>query len=240
MIIGDSWGVGEWPIHSKYESLKEPNGTFYRYYKMAHRGLAQYLEEAGHTVYNFSKGGDSMYRQIELAQLVLDRLNDTLRPEMLIVFYTDYLRDMTYEAQQICSTVAEIESQYMSEYHTQLSEIATTFNIPVILLGGASDIPWIDDFSEQYPGVSVACQSITNLLVNGNHRIDDPVFYVGPFHEHKMADKDKAGVTALLDKAITRHKLWEDRTDLFAPDGEHPNRNSHKILYDYLMSNNLL
>lgn len=236
VIIGDSWGAGEWP-----EKDLPP------YYEMPHRGLAQYLEEDGNTVYNLSQGGDANLPQVANLNHICERVfvPAKIKIDKVFAFKTEYTRDIeVFEENNInnITTVCELESWCNSFYYTRLSEFSIQYNIPVVLIGGCADTIWIDKFSEEYPGVTIACQSMTNLLTNNNPRIGNPAFVTnaGTIFSKEVISMDKAGVTNTIGKAIERQDQWRSRRDLFWPDGVHPNRHGHLVLYNYLRDNNIL
>ena len=130
----------------------------------------------------------------------------------------------------------------MSRYYSRLSEISQKYQVPVCVIGGVSDTMWMSKFSEEYPGVSILCQSVTNLIINNTHQTDTPVHSC--FDSTNKTDialiKKQASVqemNSVLDdvaNGIARRDVWQNNPEYFYPDGKHPNREGHKILYDFV------
>ena len=239
-IIGDSWGVGEWPPGATRI------GNFPPYTEMPHRGLAQYLEESGNTVYNLSQGGDSNASQADKLEHIYERVfvPAKIKVDRVFAFKTEYTRDkkLLEEYSNKNITFDDLTSQCNSWYYHRLSNFSTRYGIPVVLIGGLSDTIWLDRFTEEYPGVTIGCQSLVNLLINNDSRIDNPTYTVSNAFTKNLTDfsNDKEGFARLVDSAIKRKSEVSSHPNFFWPDGVHPNRAAHKILYDYLESNNLL
>jgi hypothetical protein len=118
--------------------------------------------------------------------------------------------------------------------------ISADFNVPVYVIGGLTDTLWMDQFSKEYPGVSIVCQSLTNLLLNSNPRIDLPVssMFQGDTLEQVKKLIKQSDISIMLDDVqdgVDRVGLFERNKHFFWPDGVHPNRLSQKILFDYLI-----
>lgn len=234
IIIGDSWGVGEWPDDCS------PS-----YSEMPHRGLAQYLEEAGHQVYNLSLGGDSNVSQVSNLDHMYERVFGpaNIKIDKIVAFKTEYTRDADILGECISNNItliSDLESRCNAAYYTSLSNLSARYNVPVVLIGGLSDTIWLEKFSEEYPGVTIGCQSVVNLLVNGNPRVDNPTYAVLPGSISVIDSIDKEGIIDVIDNARDRMTAMKTCPDLFWPDGSHPNRIGHALLFNYLQENELL
>tara|TARA_R110002126_G_scaffold252257_1_gene395393 strand:+ start:49 stop:741 length:693 start_codon:yes stop_codon:yes gene_type:complete len=223
VISGDSWGCGCWDTNQK----------------VYHRGLEQLLHDAGHKVINISQGG------LDLESIV-ERLSDYLlllrdRPPLwmdepvtkIFVMQTEWHRLMFKrdDSPELHRYQNEGDDQkIIAIFYGTLSFLATECNVDIHIIGGCSDTIWIDDFSKFYPGVSIACQSFTNLLVNDNHRIDNPVFSV-KFPKELLNTEDAINLAMQGEK---REQIWKDNPEWMWPDGSHPNHLGHKKLYEHI------
>ena len=232
LIAGDSWACGEWG--------RNVNG-----YDVIHYGLSEYLIEENYKIINlgFPGGGNKM---------TITRINDFLKlnPKFnivnIIVFQTEWNRyEITLD--DISYGYLNLKNKLISEFYQGCSKISTTYNIPVQLIGGCSDTSWIDDFHINYPGISIVCQSLTNLVLNGNHRIINPVhsmFTTNSINQLELFKKNlnQNDLKLLLhdmDQGNDRLKTWRENDKFFWPDGRHANRRSHKILFNFLKEQNI-
>ena len=153
LICGDSWSCGEWENMS-----------------VTHRGLAGYIsEQTSHQVINLGMPGSSNLNTIRVIQHFLN-LNPSISIEKIIVFQTDYLRDIeSIEFDNHGYT--QFKARRISNFYQNLSNLYKKHNTPVYVIGGLNDTFWLSKFSEIYQGVNIACQSFTNLLVNNCDRI---------------------------------------------------------------------
>jgi hypothetical protein len=240
LITGDSWGCGEW------------NGQGDRRSNIDHAGLSHYLRQQGHQVVNLSKGGGS---NLESASRIEDFLADengfVNQVNCVLVFQTEWYRDAVNlwnlnEFQQVGYDYEQLKSQLISRFYHKLSATAVHHAIKIYVIGGCSDTIWLDQLEKYYPGISVACQSWVNLLINGQSMIDQPVF--GRFGSETQNliqyAKTKLDQTSLeflltdLAAAKARNNQWSQLASqgLLCSDRTHPNRLAHKILFDYLIT----
>ena len=237
LIAGDSWGCGEWDKDCTHNP---------------HRGLEQYLVEDGHQVTNLSNQGISnhdIYQRID----AYFRRNTTHTIDAVFVFQTEYNRDYKHSdgwenelhAQDWAELVEpeDIAMRWISRFYKNLSNIFQKYNCAIYIIGGHSDTLWFDNMSDHYPGCEIVCQSMTNLILNGNHCVDQPVlsFYEQKTEElvkrvkSKLDDTDKLErLMTLIDQGYQREMLLRENPNYFYPDGIHPNRLGFKILYNYL------
>jgi len=231
IIAGDSWGCGEW------EDMK-----------VTHGGLAQYLQEDGHKTINLSLGGSSnweIYERIQLffASGIPNYLIEDI--DLILVFQTEWNRD--FDQKRSTCTNQRYGMNAVSCWQYRLSEIAINNNVKIGIIGGCSDTMFLDKFEHEYPGLFIACQSLTNLCVNNDHRINDPTIIIRPAEDHLKQMKDYCRKSDCLDQLLIdldkgklRHSVWSENKKYFYPDGVHPNRLGHKILFDFLKSTGVI
>jgi hypothetical protein len=241
IISGCSWACGEWARGDTVAENEDP---------ISHKGLEQYLVDAGYTVLNLSQGALSNLQIANRIFTWIDRHpNETI--SKIFVFQTEYLRDywMSFQEDFLSLTHADsLSGKSISRFYYKLSTISKIAKCPVYLIGELSDTLWIGNMETCYPGVKVVCQSMTNLIVNNNHRVAEPVldWYLGDTAEaiekiKKSIPDDE--VTKLLKKindGFERENIVFSNSKYFWPDGRHPNRYGHQILFDFLKHQNLI
>ena len=106
------------------------------------------------------------------------------------------------------------------------------------------DTIWLDNMEDCYPGVSIVCQSMVNLIMNQNHQIETPVLSwfdsssinMIPRIKEKLENKEIEKLLIMIDHGMGREDLLFGNPKYFWPDGTHPNRLGHKILFDFLQT----
>lgn len=242
LISGDSWSVGEW------HPCKHPTS------EITHGGLSQYLHEEGQIVVNVGQGGSSN-RESYLRIRNFFFNNHHLRSypnKQVIVFKSEWTRDFAYmdpEDKDFYDQPMTLRDRINSRFYYDLSALAQEWDVTIKIIGGCSDTLLFDDFQNAYPGLEIICQSMVNLLVNNCATIENPVFSVFSTDPRamdflKLLKKHTTDVQAMeilldeIDRGHQRSDIFGERKDLFYPDGTHPNREAHKILYDFLKRNN--
>jgi hypothetical protein len=243
IIAGDSYGCGVW----------EQDGP------VRHKGLEKYLTDNGHRVVNISESAISNLDIWKRLEIYFQRFPEQTA-DIILVFQTEWHRDFkhvhswtevfTHKDWNEFDSVEEIESQWISRFYTFLSELTTRKSIPIYIIGGASDTMWFDDMSLHYPGCSIACQSITNLLVHGNHRTSQPVFscYSSPIQSNDLIKHIRSTIKSEhmesfvdnLTRAYNRIMIQNENPDHFWPDGNHPNEKGHWVLYNFLKDQKII
>ena len=241
IISGCSWSLGEWDVNHASELKISP---------LQHGGLGQYIQESGKTVLNLGIQAGSNLQAAKRVQTWLERHPD--EPiDKIIMFQTEWDRDykMIFEDDFLHITDAHsLPDRWTARYYSRLSELATLGRCPVILVGGLADTIWLDDFPREYPGVHLACQSMTNLVITGNDRVDIPVLswytkYSPPLIERIRSHLTSEQVPELLDMVdlgFERENWVFQHPEMFWPDGNHPNRHAHRKLYDFLIAHRYL
>jgi len=244
VVSGCSWSVGEWP---DYNIAGDP---------VNHGGITQYLHDDGKLVVNVGLSGSSnreSYLRIR-AFFFANRHLLTSEKTQVLVFQTEWTRDFPYmdaEDQAYYDQPVVLMNRIISRFYYDLSALAQEFNLDIKIIGGAGDAVVLDDFSTIYPGVKVICQSMTNLIVNGNPLINDPVFsmfsmtnqseeFLTLFKKHTSDPNQMELLLAEIEKGQNKQVVLQEHRQYFYPDGAHPNRQGHRILYDYLKEKHLI
>lgn len=233
LICGDSWGCGEWNTECT---------------QVTHTGLEQYLRDDDHEVYNISKGGCSNLDSSTRLDLWFEKFG---RPhiDQILVFQTDYARDHKHHTNPQdwhAKYLPDLAAQWVERFYHRLSELAQKYHTPVWIIGGMSDTVWFDQMNLDYPGCEIACQSLVNLILNNDHRVDNPVYswYSADgeplLHEAKRLDFDLACTIDLINQGFERESLLRENPQFFYPDGKHPNRHAHGLLYQFLKQKSII
>ena len=215
LIAGDSWGCGEWGWDS------EGN------YGLIHNGLEHFLS-IDHTVINVSKAGASNKETIELLNqyLTIDKTVD-----LIFWFQTDPLRDArpySFFNQKILSfeTLMELQLDLILSSYTRLNNL----KLPVCCLGGASTLQ--TEYFKHYSNLTPIVPSVTNLILGKSY--DHPKIWFSEWFKLIKNQFDLASLNKLYDEKLKQNQLLDNHRDMFYPDGYHPNRIAHEILYNYL------
>ena len=258
IIVGDSWACGEWASRSARVSS---GGLLYK--DLNHRGIVQYLREENSNDFVVPLGlaGSSNFASAKRLEFFLDAYQHTfeeLPADTTILFFTtEWIRDFLIIPD--CDIVQDNKKNYLipnfnndfisihlSKTCYLLSHIAQTYKCKIGLVGGTSDTMWLDNFSQEYPGLYIACQSWTSLLIHDTDKIDVPVFSVtlDPNLYIKAKQQNNVQLMAYIeqqnDLANLRLDQWDDNQEWFYPDGSHPNRDAHKKLYKFLKQKNII
>lgn len=248
LILGDSWSQGEWSQETDAHHV-------------THGGLSQYLKESNRSVINIGSASSSNNDNVVRLRRFFDSgINEHLQQPLgstvedkILFFQTNWWRDFSPLSPQddpqynfVGTIDNEIQNRSLSRFYYQLSQISQSKQIPIFIIGGASDTIWIDKFSIEYPGISIACQSFTNLCINNEDRIAKP--FLGGISvraaERLIKIQPGSDTTSLLEKLLddthTRLNVYKKNPDWFYPDGVHPNRKGHKKLFNLLINKHIV
>ena len=239
LITGDSWGKGEW------------NNTCT---EINHAGLEKYLLDDGFSVSNISKPGCSNLDVVYRIKNYLDR-NQSRLPSKILVFQTEWTRDFKYDDMQKdfgiddwtnLSTVTDLQNKWVERFYFRLSEISQKYKIPISIIGGCSDTMFFDDMDKDYSGCEIICQSFTNLVLTKNDYIQNPVYswYTKETQpliaklRKMISEREIDSLLKEIDQGFERESILRENPEYFYPDGIHPNRKSHLMLFQYLKQKN--
>jgi hypothetical protein len=226
LICGDSWGCGEWNVTCT---------------EILHTGLEAYLRHDGHSVTNISKGGVSNLDCYNRLSMWFERFGGT-GIDTVFVFQTEYTRDFKHsvDSDWNVNVIADLAAQWIERFYMRLSELSQQYNCAIKIIGGCSDTLWFDHMPRDYPGCEIVCQSLTNLLVFDQDRIDIPVLswydkLSEPLLDHARQNSiDLKSVLSAINLGFERESLLKENPHVFFPDGHHPNRVGHHKLYEFL------
>jgi hypothetical protein len=241
-IGGSSWARGEW------------QGP-----EVAHRGITQYLSDSGYTVVdasqarsyhsraiqNLQKHLDQHYRPKDIILFVMaDPLLDLIMPELakLKIKRSDQVKNLEQFSNEIklAGGVVALIRKLQDQIYNQLDLVACQFDTTIYCIGGTYNVN--TNISKHYQNLYPLVVSWINLLI-------------GHFQEHAGVDHPEFGISytwgldyidlSKFDQTFAEQvkqeiNLISDRTGIlkeliFHPDGLHPNREGHKILFEYLI-----
>jgi hypothetical protein len=207
-IAGDSWGCGEWGKNAQKE------------YTVLHRGLEQYLRDRGHTVDNLSEGSISNKESIGRV-MSNEKLYD-----FTLWFQTDPLRDLRpydiFKEQHLThKQLVNLSNDLLNESYSRLTK-------PVLCIGGCSklNLNLMSNYTNLYPLIA----SVPEMLIP---KFKHPRLWQSDWAALVDRQFDGDSLRRLAADKQRQDRLFAE-TELFWPDGRHPNRQGHKVLCDYI------
>lgn len=232
LILGDSWSQGE------LEYKKFGPG-----HDILHKGVEQYLLDENHVVINHGiLGGSNSQAFLKYNQFIN-------HADFVIWFQTDPLRDVSWNYErlfieplkQFKSIKSVFEYVIVKEY-SKFNSIAAMRNQTVYVIGGFSVvIPEINKFSNLktiIPNVSGLIDSSTNFNYYGYFiRYDWFVNIVEYCKKQNIFDEDDLNKLKqeYIDMAEENCRIVDymrKNKKFYWPDGAHPNRDGHKIIFN--------
>jgi len=243
-VAGSSWARGEW----------DPDQPVVR-----HDGIKQYFADSGYTVVDCSQARSYHSRVIQLLDkklakeykqndivffIMADPLLDLIMPElstMQVKRSSDVvnLKDFTESVKQAGGLLNLLRQQQDSIYK-QLDSVAKKYNVKIHCIGGTYNVN-------------------TNILNKYTNLLPTVVSWIyllaGQYREHPGTDNPEFGITytwgvdyidlstytaEFANQVRNEFETIADSTKImneliFHPDGLHPNREGHKILYNHLV-----
>ena len=226
---------------------------------LAHSGLTQYLLDDGHFVINFSHQGNTNLQIRQDFQHNI-RQNPHIKFDIALVFQSETNRDtgeMLYFLEKKNINIKKVDLYMVKNWCKKLKTTQSEYNVPVYLVGGTADT--LEPKEIEKLGLKCACQSLVNLVLTGEHTIDEPVrnfIFNSPMlrdlQTTKVLDKvlkttsDKEYFLKFEKMGTDRRYLKIDNPKYFSPnmrgrpDKEHPNKLTYKILFNHLKESNII
>jgi len=227
-IGGDSWGCGEWTEQT-----------------VSHKGVEQYFINDNYTVFNSSKGSSSN-------KFSIDRLSKDLQEyyspgDIIIWIQSDPIRDLRVGEQgeygdniyvalkNSNSSFNQLEKYLLTASYDKLSNLAGIHNTTIHVIGGLRNI----DFTalSKFKNLNMLVKSWVYLLINRygdeNHGFAASDWGIDNFLIDQLPNDTKLQLVDNLYEIHSRHQSIS-RFGIFRPDGQHPNRNGHKHLYNII------
>ena len=236
LLVGDSWPHGE----------IDSNDNIH------HGGIKQYFEDYGYNVYNLSfPGGSNLQSCKRLENFLNSNPQVTEQKPYVFFFVTEFFREL-YNSRPFRKDQNEVNNQIKQGYEVvksvwsnkpyyELSKIGQKWQLEIYVIGGCSDTVYLPD---KINNVTITCQSWTNLLLTGNHLINNPVLtefingWVDPFLDAikpYCSNRDLELLTADIELGNSRIESFYQNKKYFGPDPIHPNRIGHKVLFEFIV-----
>lgn len=226
-IGGDSWGCGEWnPDREDQVNL------------ILHKGLEQYFNDIGYSVINSCRGGIPNNHSIDLLAEQLKRNHS----EGDIVFWvqTDAVRDTrpydTLTAQILeANGLFNLCNQLLVKNYQTLDNLAQQYKTTIYVIGGKHDI-YMDGIAE-FGNLNPIAPSWSHLLVGEKYPELFPHatytdWVVGAIDLDRYPKQFAMQVVDEMYHFEQCYKMYQET--IFNPDGFHPNREGHLIMFDFL------
>jgi hypothetical protein len=239
LINGDSWGVGEWGLNLAENLVKDPKLP-----ALTHRGLEHYFKEKGHEVVNISKGGGSNFGSLKNFNNLENKDYD-----FIFWFQTDFLRDDRHftkafpkKSVKWVGFTWDLINNHKRHYYREFYSKLNSYNKTIYLMGGANKINL--EIISGYKNLVPIIPCISEFLLPDINFDNDLQFegwiqgaWMSPFGKEEFVSNNLS--IEVLEKVVEMKELnlrefTPGFTELFWPDGKHPNRLGHKIIFDYL------
>lgn len=225
LINGDSWGCGEWGAPGQDNIVQDPNRL-----NLSHPGIEYYFREKGYLVKNISEAGSS---NIEICER-FEQENLT-QYDYVFCFQTDHIRSLdtqwlTNKGKEKVTWEKLINHQkrHLEEFYQRLN----SYGKNIYLLGGVNKINL--DIVKKYPNIVPIMPSVFEFITPefgehndlwwGQHIFVIPyVYYDTDCLEQVITNKENSYFS--VEPSFKKY-YW--------PDGKHPNRLGHKVIFDYL------
>ena len=244
-VSGSSWARGEWAVGNPV---------------VQHDGIKQYFADAGYTVVDASQARSyhsrviayldnklaSYYTSGDLVFFIMaDPLLDLIMPELAKMNLkrdsdAKNLPELTQSIRNASGLINLIHQQ-QDQIYRQLNTVAKKYSVNIHCIGGTYNVN--TDISDKYTNLSPTVVSWIYLLAGhykehpGTHHPGFGITYTWGIdyidlstYTSEFADQVRQEFNLISDSTRIMDEL------IFHPDGLHPNRKGHKILYDHLVN----
>jgi hypothetical protein len=226
LINGDSWGCGEWGWEGSPDNIvNDPNTP-----GLAHRGIEHYFREKGYSVKNISKGGSN---NMEICQRF--EQEDLTQYDYIFCFQTDHTRHLNQgfltnngKEKVTWDKLMKHQKEHLDSFYQRLN----SYNKNIYLLGGVNKIQLdiVEKYSNIVPILPSVVEFITPHLGSHNDLWWGQLILSIPYIEYDLDCLEKI----VQNKESDGFTMHPDFKKYYWPDGKHPNRLGHKVIFDYL------
>jgi hypothetical protein len=216
VIGGDSWGVREW---SDLEEI--------------HRGMWQYFEEDGHEVSMSAIPGESNNITTNHLRNVVSY--PLIKYDYIFWFQSDPIRDLRpyNDFGKSIKTYEDLVNK-SDELIDKTYDFLNSIGQKIYCIGGCSklNMELIKKYNNLYPLIESVTEFILPDYQHPKLWHSDWINVVDKLDMDSIDFllEDKMKQDSLADTKIKEHKEY------FQPDGGHPNRKGHKVLYDFIIN----
>lgn len=236
MIIGDSWGVPNYPptnyINNRIDKIKKisPNTQI----EFQHLGdppethIEYLLKNAGNNVINLSKNGGSNLEAIRLAKDYLE--NHNIKIDWLIWFHSESLRDKDeiLISKNTKFSIPELAKDLAVLAYKEFSKLLNSTKSQAIVIGGQAPV-FIKEFRNHIGGIDLLIEDwhsdIHGIKLPFTHAVCHLNLFENPNCIDSVEDKNK-----MLDDIDLILKLDYESEDF--PDNAHPGKRAHALLFE--------
>jgi len=217
LIIGDSWGWGEWDLRCS------------PHYTSSHHGLAKYLEDEGTKVINISLASGNLYQTIDMLTH-LKGVGKLKTFDYTFCFVTDavrhYINPDFWEIANTRERALMLQNDILEDFYTKLN----SFDIKIGLIGGLTKLrkEQVEKFN------NLICITESMIELTQPHLKQWEIFY-----EDRLNTMPDNLSNEYIDYVEEQVKLCDDISKnnlIFNNDIRHPNRAAHFILKEYIRS----
>ena len=236
MIIGDSWGVPNYPptnyINDRIDKIKKISSTVE--IKFQHLGdppethIEYLLKNTGSNVINLSKNGGSNLEAIQFAKDYLE--NNNIKIDWLIWFHSESLRDRDeiLISKKIKFSIPKLSKDLAILAYKEFSKLLNLTKSRAIVIGGQAPV-FIKEFRDYIGGVDLLIEDwhsdIHGIKLPFTHAVCHLDLFENPNCIDSVEDKNK-----MLDDIDRILKLDHESEDF--PDNAHPGKRAHALLFE--------
>ena len=172
LIVGDSWGIGEWKKEFVIGEKPEDEGYGYGEWRKSWRrddewcktsvikytDVGTHLVNLGHIVRNIAVGGDANIRQANLCKQALAKTTKHSKYDYVIWFHSEPIRDYLLNLVEIPNNLIDSLKEYhgydnlleywFRETYQHYEEIYQQYDVPFFVIGGMTPLhPCINEFN---------------------------------------------------------------------------------------------
>jgi hypothetical protein len=249
LIVGDSWGCGEWS--KKFLISEESPGSgwtssmetdmWHFSYVIPHTHIGIYLEELDHSYTNLCIGGDSNINQLHI---LAKHLRTDAAYDMIIWFHTEPMRDWRHNNYKLSDSFYKERLPHPDGYDSVVDtwysitygiaeDIYEEYKIPFTVIGGMSPLhERIHEHSfVQHYIRDWANEHIMDRYCEHPHNAAQFRHFVEAYMDIMHPDR------ALSEAEASNKWLQTCYMDPSFPDWGHPDRQCHKNLAEWIHAN---
>jgi hypothetical protein len=220
LILSCSWGAGEWGTDNAGK------------YGIRHPGMTQYLRDEIYDVWNLSQPASDLIRLVGLFKHAVQC--NPHKQFIPLLIQTDIGRSFPFREFPMLpgETIQEFLNRFYLEIYKEFNDAAEELGVDLYVVGGLTDVTVDLSSFSRLKLVSPSWCGLADPSVPMVQTIDiDSINYLN----WKYKDyKDQ--IIELFELAAQRWKFFDRNPELFYPDGQHPNRDMHRLLSNHLIN----
>jgi hypothetical protein len=216
IILGDSWGVGEWGMDKNEFCLIGP-------------GIGQYIS-MHNTVINLSLGSGSNTQSLSRFELLLEKYQIDCQFDTVYWIVTDPLRCVDDADLRFSESIESKVKFLLNQCLSRADFIGKKYQITINLIGGLCDLNNIDISNYEWLNISVPSWG---MLIDKNYNsslycLSTKWKLIGELADTPIKKSEWFDLTKLCEEKRKSMK------NIFPTDQQHPDRHGHILLRNYL------